>query len=183
MADSAAQSDADLVAAVRGGRREGLEELVARYQKPIYNLVLRMLGDPERARDVFQDVFLGVMRNLPSFQQGRSFRNWIFGVAVNLCRNELRARKVQTGLDAERRPSSEADPAEAAEKSELAEVVRAGVGELSHDHREVFVLRMYHGLSYAEIGEVLKISEGTAKSRMHYAVNGLRRKLRRHRED
>ena len=183
MATPAGLSDTELVARFKSGDPAGFEGLLERYKKPLYNLVLRILGDRERAEDVFQDVFLSVLRNIKAFQEGRSFRNWVFSIAVNFCRNELRAAGAQTGLEADGRADEGAGPAELAEKAELAEVLQKGLLELSGDHREVFTLRLYHGMKYAEIGDVLNISGGTAKSRMHYAVVQLRRFMKRHVKD
>jgi RNA polymerase sigma-70 factor (ECF subfamily) len=180
MADPAEMTDAGLVDRFLGGDPEAFEQLLGRYQRPVYNLILRLLGDRERAEDVFQDVFLSVLRGLSGFDKEGSFRSWVLGIAVNLCRNEMRARKnAPAGGEAE--PASpEAGPAEQAEQAELAQMVEKGVAELSPEHREVFYLRMGHSLSYDEIGEILNISTGTAKSRMHYAVVNLRRFLKRH---
>jgi len=179
MTDPRGKSDAELVSLASKGDRVGLEGLVERYKGHVYNFLLRILGDPERAQDVFQDVFLAVFRDLGSFKEGRSFRNWILGIAVNLARQEWSAVRPQTGLDADAQPGTGDDPAVAAQGREMSQIVRLGVGELSPEHREVFLLRTYHGMKYAEISEILHISEGTAKSRMHYAVTTLRRYLKR----
>ncbi len=180
MADPSGKTDKELRDLFLKGDAAGFEGLLGRYRKPVYNLLLRMLGDETRAEDVFQDVFIAVLREMGDFKGEGPILNWVLQIAVNLCRNELRAAKQKAPVDPDVLPGKEAGPEEKAETAELAALLRKGVAELSPDHREVFILRMYQGLKYSEIGEVLNISEGTAKSRIHYAVTQLRRLLRRH---
>ncbi len=179
MADPSGKTDKELAAQFLGGDAAGFEGILAKYRKPVFSLILRMLGDRTRAEDVFQDVFIAVLRGLGGFNAGAPMLNWILQIAVNLCRNELRTARPACA-DPAGVPAPGPGPEHAAEASDLYALLQKGVLELSPEHREVLLLRMHQGLKYSEIGDILGISEGTAKSRIHYAVVNLRRFVKRH---
>jgi RNA polymerase sigma factor (sigma-70 family) len=175
------ERDGDLVRRFLSGDPGGFEELLRRYGKPVFNFIRRFLGDPEGARDVFQETMVGVLRSLDRYDRSRPFLPWAMGIAVNRCHEERRrkAHAAGEGSAAEVPEPAErsSDPARSAEERETAERIAAAVGSLDDAHRAVFVFRIYHGLTYGQIGEILNISEGTAKSRMHYAVFNVRKIL------
>ncbi|MHC5037959.1 MAG: RNA polymerase sigma factor [Planctomycetota bacterium] len=174
--------DADLVAQFLAGNPDGFQELIKSYSKPVFNFIRRFLGDPEASKDVFQETLLAAMRALPTYDSTRPFLPWLLGIAVNRCREEKRRKKhfsiedmaSQGAAIAENLPS----PDRLAADREMAAKVARAVSTLDDAHRAVFLLRIYEGFTYAQIGEILNISEGTAKSRMHYAVYNVRKLMK-----
>ena len=182
----AARPEAGLVAQCRAGDGDAFERLVLIHERLVFNLALRLLGDPEEARDVAQDVFLQVYRTLDRFEGRSSLRTWIFRIVVNYCRNRQRfwrrrRRDRSLGLD-DLPPSDEArlatgepdDPHAVLARRERAARVQAALLRLSFDHRAVLLLRAVEGLSCEEIGGTLGLPEGTVKSRLARARDALR---------
>jgi len=156
--------------------------IVARYQNRLINFVYRMVGDRDRAEELVQDTFLRVHRHLHRFDRERNFSTWIYTIAANLARNELRRRSASPFIltDPSLWASSAAQPAQEPEdlinrpdldldREEAVETVRQTVERLSRDHREVLVLRELEGKSYEEIAEIVNASLGTVKSRLNRA--------------
>jgi len=176
-----------------GGDPHAFGRIVARYQSRLINFVYRMTGDRDRAEELVQDTFLRVHRHLHRFDRERNFSTWIYTIAANLARNELRRRNASPFIPTDPKPwlpSSEQDAPELEDpghrpdmdfdREEVAETVRQTVKHLSPDHREVFVLRELEGKSYEEIAEIVSTSVGTVKSRLsrarhHFAELILRR--------
>ena len=175
----AEESDAELVRRFRAGDTAGFEELLRRHGRKVYNFARRFLCDDEAAKDVFQETMVAVLKTIDRFESSRPFLPWALGIAMNRCHEEIRRRT--RGAPAGDRAAHPADPspgpARSAEEGEAAQRVAAAVGALDDAHRAVFVLRIYHEFTYAQIGEMLNISEGTAKSRMHFAVHNVRKLL------
>lgn len=170
------------------GSAEAFEQLVLKYQTAVYNLCLRMTGDPEDAADMTQESFLKAWRNLESFQGNSAFSTWLYRLASNTCLDHLRSvkRRPQLSLvmedeDGEAQaldvPDSAPTPEEQVialdEQSRLNEALQA----LEEDQRQILILRAVNGLSYTEIAEVLQLKEGTVKSRLARARDQLRKKL------
>lgn len=179
--------DLELVLAARAqGGAEAFSTLVRRYEKPLYNFLLRSLRNAALAEEYFQETFLRCYRGLPSFDAtdpNSNFRAWIYRIAVHLVRDEIRKPafrralelEQELGLDAEAdRPPSPED--QASWEQQRARVRRA-VTCLPDLPREVLLLHQYQGLSYPEISETLEIPLGTVKSRMHAALVELRKIL------
>ncbi|GMW02708.1 MAG: RNA polymerase sigma factor [Candidatus Hydrogenedentota bacterium] len=176
--------DEFLVTQARQGDRWAFEKLVKRYERPLYNYLRRMTGDPTDAEDVFQETFLKVYSHLNRFQEGRPFKPWLYRIATNTARDFLRhkRRRPQVSLDDEdgARPSlldtlaaSLPSPSSLLASRENVERLEKAVAGLSEIHRAVFLLSRYEGLPYSEIAEVLDIPVGTVKSRMNKAVHEL----------
>jgi RNA polymerase sigma-70 factor (ECF subfamily) len=163
--------------------------LVALHEGMVVNLAMRLLGDREEARDLAQDVFLQVYRTLGRFQGRSSLKTWIYRITVNQCRNRQRwwrRRRRDRALSIEDlKPADEARlaapqaaaPFERVERRERAERVQAALLRLSFDHRSILVLREVFGMSCDEIASTLGVPEGTVKSRLARARDGLRRLL------
>lgn len=189
-ADSAQVPDAEAVARARQGDPEAFRVLVERYQGRAYGQALRMLGDPERARDAVQEGFLRAYRGLPRFQGRSAFYTWLYRLMFNVCIDAK--RRDRSGLqvewddavardlpaDAEEGPQLRVAPSpdQALERAELGRALREGIDRLPGDARRTLLLREVDGLSYAEIAQTLEIPKGTVMSRLHYA----RRQLREH---
>jgi RNA polymerase sigma-70 factor (ECF subfamily) len=188
--------DETLMAEVGSGDDAAFNALVARYERPLLNFIYRFVGDPQLARDLYQETFLRVYRAARSYNPARRFSTWLFQIAANLCIDALRRRKVARLWElppwAEQAPegmgeapqvrsgwqtAAVEDPAQVVERKELSERVQEAVQALPADARLVLVLRHYQGLSYREISEVLRCPVGTVKSRLHYALQALKRRL------
>jgi RNA polymerase sigma-70 factor (ECF subfamily) len=159
------------------GDSVGFEGLLQRYEKPVFNVALRMVGDRDEARDVTQAVFLKVYRSLTSFDPGQRFFSWVYRIAVNESLNALGRRRVADPLDADALQSGGRDPAESAEASERCIAVRKALMGLAPDHRAVIVLRHFADCSYAEIARILDLPEKTVKSRLFTARQQLKQGL------
>ena len=177
-----ALEDTELVNACLAGDGRAFEELVARYQVRLLNFVYRTIGDRDRAEDLVQEVFIRVYRHLGRFDQGKKFSTWIYTIASNLAKNELRNRSrsplvlfqaISAKFEDEDRPLQFEDegsrPDDLFRKRHLREAVEAAVQQLPAHHREVFVLRELEGKSYEEIAEITGVNLGTVKSRLNRA--------------
>jgi RNA polymerase sigma-70 factor (ECF subfamily) len=176
--------DADVVQAFLGGDERGFEELVERYQVRLLNFVYRTIGDREKAEDLVQEVFIRVYRHLHRFDPAKKFSTWVYTIASNLAKNELRNRSrnplvlfqaIKKNWEDEDRPlqfeDSGSRPDDLYRKRHLRELVEASVARLPEHHRQVFVLRELEGKSYEEIAEITDCNLGTVKSRLNRARN------------
>ncbi|ADU50535.1 RNA polymerase, sigma-24 subunit, ECF subfamily [Thermaerobacter marianensis DSM 12885] len=171
----AAWSDEALVQRAREGDLDAFTALVERYQVAVYNLCLRLTNQPADAADAAQEVFLRVYTNLRRFQGRGPFRSWVYRIAVNTCRDELRRRRrrpvpalAPPGPDAHPLPAGDdGDPARAVVGREVQAAIQDALGRLPEVFRTVVVLRDVEGLSYEEVAAVLGVSIGTVKSRVH----------------
>ena len=145
-------------------------------------LAFQLLGNREDAADVVQDA-LHTALDSKSFDPARgSFKSWFLTVVRNRCLDLLRqrARRPQVGIDDVELASHGSDPGAAAERDELAALVRRELERLSTERREILILRDYLGLPYAEIGEVLAVPKGTVMSRLHRARLALAERMKAH---
>lgn len=181
-------TDEELVAAYLEGDHRAFEELVERYKNRIYNLAYRMLGNPEDAYDLVQEVFLLLVRKLPSFRGEARFSTWLYRVVLNACYD--RARKSRNHLSLQESPAedlpelgetladeSAVSPEENMERAEIRKRVQEAISKLPPKFREVVVLHDIQGFDYREVAEILGISLGTVKSRLNRARNRLAREL------
>ena len=180
--------DSQVVAAFLAGNRRAFDELVERYQNRLLNFVYRTTGDRERGEDLVQETFIRVYRHLHRFDQSKKFSTWIYTIASNLAKNELRNRSrnplvlFQTLLknrEADQRPLEWEDntyrPDDLFRKRALKSQVDAAVDQLPEHHRTVFVLREMEGKTYEEIAEITDTNLGTVKSRLNRARNSFAR--------
>jgi len=181
-------TDAELVQACCDGQTDAFQPLVERYQDRVYNTVYRMVGSPEDARDIVQDAFLKAYENLSEFRGASSFYTWLYRIAVNLAltfrRRSKRLRLVrpleeETNAELSRSQAGRLaqGPEAAMESVERARLVSEALEGLDGDHRAAVVLRDIEGLDYRAIAEILDVSAGTVKSRIHRARIALRDRL------
>lgn len=176
--------DAGVVTAFLEGEERAFPELVDRYQMRLLNFVYRTIGDREKAEDLVQEVFIRVYRHLHRFDRSKKFSTWIYTIASNLAKNELRNRSrnplvlfqtIRKNWQEDDRPlqfeDSSARPDDLYRKRHLRELVEHSVAQLPEHHREVFVLRELEGKSYEEIAEITSTNLGTVKSRLNRARN------------
>ncbi len=155
------------VALCLGGDGSAFEPLVARYEKVLFNVALRMLGDREDARDVTQTAFVKAWEHLASYDPSHRFFSWLYRIMVNESLNLIARRRRQVPLDAELPSPERAD--RQAEADELMERLQAALLALPQESREVLVLRHFAEQSYQEIAWTLGIAEKTVKSRLFTA--------------
>jgi RNA polymerase sigma-70 factor (ECF subfamily) len=176
------ERDEWLMAQLALGKREHLEPLVRRYANPLFTFIRRMIGDHHCSEEVFQDVLLAVWSKRHQYEFPRSFKSWLFGIALNKCRAQYRSRGSPCDVSLVHRPpwfpsSPDHSPVDVAIATETAEVVTAAVARLPEQQRATVILRIWNGLSYAEIAETLGRSEATVRSNMHHALAALRKHL------
>lgn len=153
-----------------------MDALVSRYYRRVYNFSYQMLRQRETAEDVAQETFLRAYRNANRYKAGGRFSNWLFAIAANLCRTELRrkSRHPETAWDElGEMESTVSVEGSAMHRIECAEV-RQALERLSPDHRMALVLFYFEGMSQQDISQVCGCSLGTVKSRLHYALARLR---------
>jgi RNA polymerase sigma-70 factor (ECF subfamily) len=174
--------DRDVVAAFLNGEEPAFTEIVTRYRTRLLNFVYRTISDREKAEDLVQDVFIRVYRHLHDFDRTKKFSTWIYTIAANLAKNELRNRSrdpllllqgmrtIWRGeerlLELEDRSSR---PDDLFRKRHLCALVEEATAQLPPYHRQVFVLRDVQGKSYEEIAEITSTKVGTVKSRLSRA--------------
>ena len=182
LAARATPDNAELVAAHLAGDGRAFQELVARYRGRLLNFVSRMIGDRERAEDLVQEAFVRVYRHLHRFDRTKKFSTWIYTIASNLAKNELRNRSrsplvfyqsLRPPGEEDQRPLQFEDASSRPDRMYanryLREMVDATVATLSAHHREVFVMRELEGRSYEEIARLTRCNLGTVKSRLNRA--------------
>lgn len=170
-------SDAELVADARRGARDAVESLIRRHQGVVFRYVMSMLRDPDRSSDVSQDTFLKALRNLDRFRGDSSFRTWLLSIARREALGALRSERGQRCVPLEGHeviPGSGSGPDAHAIQSDEVRRIRAALDRLPEKQRSSVSLRLFDGLSFREIGEVIGSSEGAARVNYHYGINRLR---------
>ncbi len=170
----------------KNGNIEAFEQLIEPYQKKVFNIALRMMGNQEDASDAAQEVFIKIYKSISGFREESSFNTWVYRIATNVCLDELRKRKrmnvVSTDsliqlTDGEVNVQVEdkgLSPDKILEKKELIEEVKEALNHIKHEHKQVIVLRDIQGYSYKEISSIMQCSEGTVKSRINRARNAVK---------
>jgi RNA polymerase sigma-70 factor (ECF subfamily) len=182
-------TDAELVASALRGSEEAFRDLVLRFERPVYALILRMVHDAEQAEDLAQEVFVKAYRHLASYDPRRKFASWLFKVAHNSTIDHLRRSQLDTvplaaeqedggGLLAVLADTSAESPAAAAERRDMARALERAIARLRPEYREAVVLRYVEGLAYQEICEVLGLPVGTVKTNLHRARKELAEAMR-----
>ncbi len=182
-------SDEDLMARVAEDDERAFTELVGRFRARVSNLISRVLNDRESSEDLAQEVFVRVFVHRRNYRTGSKFSTWVFTIAANLAKNEIRRRVRRRNwfsLDALTEVFSDsiiqlADPTEGREQVLEREQLQGAVGQaiatVPEKYRLALVLRDIEGLSYEEIAEVLGVPGGTVRSRINRARSMLKRKL------
>lgn len=179
-------TDEDLVARSRGGDLDSFNQLILRWERPIYAFAYRVIGREEDARDVCQETFLRAFRSLPGFKGQAKFSSWLYQIALNLCRDwirrQRRARTVQLaeGVDPVQL-AAEQGPVESIEdlvsRRELSAIVEEAMALLPEEQRTAIVLKEYHGMTFQEIADLQGCPLSTVKTRLYQGLSVVRRHL------
>ncbi|MDP4094416.1 MAG: sigma-70 family RNA polymerase sigma factor [Bacillota bacterium] len=184
------ESDKSLLDKAKKGDVQAFEDLIEGYQKRVFNITLRMIGNYDDASELTQEVFIRVFRSLNSFKEEAQFSTWVYKIATNICLDELRKqkkRKAVISLDEEIRTDDgeikrqiedeKPTPDIIAEKNEMKNIVNKAIQSLSEEYRFVIIMRDIQGFSYEEIAKIIKCPEGTVKSRINRARKALKEAL------
>ena len=162
-------SESALVKQAQKGDRKAFNALIEKYNKAIFNFIYRNINDSSRAEELAQKVFVRCYLNIKRYNQRYKFTTWLYTIAVNLCKNELRDKtrrpKNVELTDLVRTPNVASDsPIEALTDKELKDKVSRAVQSLPEDQREAIIMSVYNDLPYKEIAQALKTNENTIKS-------------------
>ena len=179
-------TDEELVARSRTGDAESFNQLISRWERPIYALAYRVIGREEDARDVTQETFLRAFRGLAAFKGQAKFSSWLYRIALNLCRDWIRRKKrspiATLPEDVELEDlASDTGPTETVEdlvsRRELSELVEAAMARLPEEQRTAIILKEYHGMTFQEIADLQGCPLSTVKTRLYQGLSVLRREL------
>jgi RNA polymerase sigma-70 factor, ECF subfamily len=181
-------TDEELVARSISGDNESFNELILRWERPIYALAYRTIGREEDARDVCQETFLRAFRALPGFRGQAKFSSWLYRIALNLCRDWVRRERrtpvVQAPEDMDLMElAAEHEPSESIEdlvaRKAMTRLVERAMALLPDEQRTAIVLKEYHGLTFQEIADLVGCPLSTVKTRLYQGLTVLRRELAR----
>lgn len=184
---TAGPTDEDLILAFQNGDVSAFEEIVRRYRDPLFNFVVRLLGDSFFSEDIVQETFLRVYRNRHRYHQVAKFSTWIYTIASNLAKTELRRRKVRNFFSISSKGEDEKDYDLVDNSIDIerdvdgvlkGEIILKEIHALPFHFREAVLLRDVQDLSYEEISQILNVPLGTVKSRVNRGRSRLQKKLR-----
>jgi RNA polymerase sigma-70 factor (ECF subfamily) len=179
-------TDDELVARSVGGDIDSFNQLILRWERPIYALAYRVIGREEEARDVSQEAFLRAYRGLPGFKGQAKFSSWLYRITLNLCRDWIRKQRRQPvsqlpeDADIDEIAAS-TGPVESIEdlvaRRELTAVVEEAMSRLPEEQRTAIILKEYHGMTFQEIADLQGCPLSTVKTRLYQGLSVLRREL------
>lgn len=169
-------ADAKLVADCRKGIPGAFETLLDQYERPVFNVALRMVSNLEDARDITQSVFLKAFEKLDSYDSRYRFYSWVYRIAINESLNFIKRRSRDEPLSDDRL-SPDRSPEDAASQADLVQLIQEALMALKPAHRAVIVLKHFRGFAYREMAEILDLPEKTVKSRLFSARRCLRQAL------
>lgn len=188
-------SDAELIYRFRDGQTQSFNILTLRWQKPVINFLYRYLGNVQDAEDACQKTFIKIYRKLSELKDVNKFQVWLYQIAANQARDMIRHRKRQPFFSINSNSKGNSDdndetmnevtdteaknPEIKAHQSQLHEIFEAAMQAIPEEQRLIVVMKIYQGLKFIEISEVLKIPINTVKSRMYYGLKALREVLRK----
>lgn len=186
--------DAEIVSLCKKGNVDAFETLVIKHQKKMLNIAYRIVGNYEDACEVVQDAFVSAYKSIKTFEEKSRFSTWLYTIVINLSRNRLKQIKTQihhekfslddpiltdNGNIKAELASNEPSVIEKLEKRDIRQKVQSCISSLDNEFREVLVLRDIQGFSYDEIGVMLRIAEGTVKSRLFRARDAVKNCLKK----
>jgi RNA polymerase sigma-70 factor, ECF subfamily len=184
--DLMTRTDEELVARSIDGDVDSFNQLVIRWERPIYALAYRVIGREEEARDVVQETFLRAFRGIKNFRGQAKFSSWVYRIALNLCRDWIRRERraplqaAPEGVDLVEL-AAEQGPAESIEelvaRHDLSKAVAEAMALLPDEQRTAIVLKEYHGMTFQEIADLQGCPLSTVKTRLYQGLTVLRRHL------
>lgn len=179
-------TDEELVARSVAGDQDSFNQLIVRWERPIYALAYRVIGRDEDARDICQETFLRAFRALPGFKGQAKFSSWLYRIALNLCRDWIRRQKrtpvvsAPEGIDIIEM-AAEQGPVESIEdlvaRKQLSATVAEAMEKLPDEQRTAIILKEFHGLTFQEIADLQHCPLSTVKTRLYQGLSVLRRDL------
>jgi RNA polymerase sigma-70 factor, ECF subfamily len=172
-----------LVSECIAGNEDAIATLIRQYEGSVFRLALSIVGDTAEANEITQDTFIAALRALPTYEEQKSFKAWLFAITVNQSRSRLRKRKALERLKASLTTLFRVEfqkqtlPEETVIQNEKEAALWNSLHQMDEKHRIVVVLRYFHDLSVTEISEILAIHEGTVHSRLHKARERLKSAL------
>ena len=177
------ESDSELIERCKNGDMSAFDQIVQRYEVPLLNFIIRYIGDPESAEDLTQETFIRIYKNVKRYRKDKAeFRTWMYRIAANLCKNELRNRGRRSRImvnsvsadddsgDAiENAVDTTAGPDRQLEEKERQELLSQAISSLPDKLRTALILRDVQGMSYEEVSEIVGKPLGTVKSRINRA--------------
>jgi len=176
-AEERRQRDRELVTACQRGEREAFDELMERYQRDIYRLCFRYVGNPEDAGDMAQETFIRAYKAIGRFRGQSAFSTWLYRIGVNACLNFRSARRPAAAELPAELPDRGASTLVRLEEEERARELRKAVSELPDRQRATLILKVFHELTHQEVAEILGSSVGTVKANLFHALANLRKRL------
>jgi len=184
--DSMTRTDEELVARSIGGDVDSFNQLVLRWERPIYALAYRVIGREEEARDVVQETFLRAFRGIKNFRGQAKFSSWVYRIALNLCRDWIRRERrapiqaAPEGVDLVEL-AAEQGPVESIEtlvaRNDMSQAVAVAMARLPEEQRTAIILKEYHGMTFQEIADLQGCPLSTVKTRLYQGLSVLRRHL------
>ncbi len=183
-------TDQDLIEQLIAGNRDRFNLLVWKWEKPIFNFALRYIGDHDLAREITQKTFIRVYKNLKNLKEASRFSSWLYQIAANLCKDEIKKRSSREFLSIDRIHENsenghlmpkelidnESDhPDRALNQKQIGAIIQKALNQLPEEQRIVIIMKEYQGLKFREIAEALNEPLNTVKSRMYYGLNGLKK--------
>jgi RNA polymerase sigma-70 factor (ECF subfamily) len=179
-------SDEELVTLSQGGDLDSFNQLVLRWERPIYALAYRVIGREEEARDVAQETFLRAFRAIKGFKGQAKFSSWLYRITLNLCRDWIRRERrtpvsqPPEGVDIVEL-AGESEPSESIEalvsRREVGRAVAKAMASLPDEQRTAIILKEYHGLTFQEIADLLDCPLSTVKTRLYQGLTVVRKQL------
>jgi RNA polymerase sigma factor (sigma-70 family) len=174
------------------GNVAAFNTLVWRYEKPIYNFTLRYLGDADQAKDTMQQCFIRAFKSIRKLKDHTKFSTWLYQIATNLCKDELKRNKYTTYALADSPRNDDADnrqdwviladhshnPGQYVPREDLTRLLHRALMSIPEEQRIVIIMKQYHDLKFVEIAEILKTPTNTIKSRMYSGLEALQKILK-----
>ncbi|HLO32724.1 MAG TPA: RNA polymerase sigma factor [Anaerolineales bacterium] len=175
---------ARLISECIAGNEDAIEFLVRQYETGVFRLALSIIGNEAEANEITQETFIAALRSLPSYQEQKSFKAWLYTIVLNYSRSHLRKRKIVERLRTtlttifQVENQKQVSPEDVIIQNEKEAALWNSLNQLDERQRIVVILRYFHDLSIAQISKILSVNEGTIHSRLHSAREKLRNTLR-----
>jgi RNA polymerase sigma-70 factor (ECF subfamily) len=183
MVTGVTEADADLVSGALSGSERAFQQLVRRYERPVFSVILRVIRDPSRAEELAQDTFVKAFLRLETYRPDRKFSTWLLAIAHHVAIDEVRRGSIRTAPLEEvehlsKRPDGN-NPHAVTERREFALILEEAVRGLRPEYAELIALKYEHDLTIEDIAEITGLAIGTIKSSLHRARKDLADSLRR----